>query len=1337
METAATTLANGARFEDRYEILGELGSGSFSRVYRAKQLSTGQSVAIKLLSEREASESSTGNEAERFRRETQICAALSHAFIVRLLDSGETQEGQLYAVFEHVSGETLGQTIQSEGQLDVRESLRLMTQVLDALSCAHAKGIVHRDLKPANLMLSGTGARRNALVLDFGLGGVVENRRREEWETLTQNREFLGTPMYAAPEQLSGEVPTERSDLYAWGLIFLECLTGQHPFAAEGAAARLMTGGGAVEIPVWLRDHRLGALLASVTVREPAKRDVSLETLIEALDEIARGELPIAPEMSPTPAPLIGQGERRHLTVMFCDLFGSTALSQQLDAETYREIMRAYQARGAEAVERYDGHVVQYLGDGLLVYFGYPQAHEDDAERAIRAGRDVLRGLEMLSTRTEAEYGVPVTARVGIHTGPVVVGEMGGGQKIEVLALGDTPNIAARLEGFAEPGTVVISDATLRLVAGLFVTENRGVPELKGIDEPICAHRILQPSGIRSRLERSSGLTPFVGRSQELGLLLDRFEQTQEGRGQAVLIGGEAGIGKSRLVHELRQRLRDLPHSWLKCRTSPYRQSSALHPLIEMLEVALDFRNEDAANERVGKLERGLVHVGFDPDETLPLFASLLTLRLPERYAPLEISPQLQRQKTLQALLAWTLALGEKQPVVLLVEDLHWADPSTIECLGLLIEQCPTSHLLLLMTHRPVFEPPWSGREHMLPIRLNRLRERETREMIDGSATEVALPAEIVERITSRSDGVPLFVEELAKGAVEAGHTDPFDIPETLQDSLMARLDRLAEAKEVAQFAAAIGREFEYGLLESVAPIKESALREGLGRLVEAELIYQRGLPPDATYTFKHALVLDTAYQSLLGNQRRELHGRIADALLARMPEAAEQQPELVAHHLSEGSEPNRAIEYWQRAGDRSLAHLASREADSHFERGLELLDALPNQTSRDRCELPLRLGLGASRAIRGEWATEETARIWRRALELADTPADQRARAGALWGLSAMHQSRSEFRESLQLAVELRDTAVALGDVWVELAGWNQIINAHHLLGEPEAAVHRLDEMLARDPVTEPDPTWFVYGVCQRIAARGWAAGSVLACGYPDRAAALCDEVVAMAEQLPSPVDLCFAAALANGPHELMQQTEAVRANAEAMLTVSEGPDMDFWAGNAQMSAAWSNAAEGILDEDPAAASLRGFERLNAGAHGNLTTATHVMWLHADVLRRVGQFEEAEEWAQNALMIAETKEQHFMTPTIHQTLGEICLGRDEPDAAQAARQFERALGVARSQNARFHELRAATSLARLLRENGQRDEARELLAPIYDWFTEGFDTQGLKDAKVLLEELA
>ena len=501
-----------------------------------------------------------------------MCAALSHTNVVRLLDSGETAEGQLYAVFEHLPGETLGQTLEREGQIGVRESLRLMTQVLDALACAYAKGIVHRDLKPANLMLSGTGVRRNALVLDFGLGGVAENRRRKEWESLTQSGEFLGTPLYAAPEQLSGETPTERSDLYAWGLIFLECLTGQHPFAEEGAAARLMTGGGAVEIPGWLQDHRLGELLATVTARESAKRDLSLGALIEALDEIARGELPIAPEVSPTPGAADRPGRA---PASDGDVLRSRRLDRTLPASRRRDLSRDHAhlpgpgRRGCRALRRPRGPVPRRWAPGLLRLPAGPRGRRraGDPRGTGRAPRP--RNAESSADRGEST-GLPITARVGIHTGPVVVGEMGVGEKMEVLALGDTPDIAARIEGFAEPGTVVISDATLRLVAGLFVIEDRGTPQLEGIEEPIRVYKVLQPSGTRSRLERATGLSPFVGREQELGLLLDRFEQAQEGQGQAVLVAGEAGIGKSRLVHRLREKLRGTPHSWLECHTSPY-----------------------------------------------------------------------------------------------------------------------------------------------------------------------------------------------------------------------------------------------------------------------------------------------------------------------------------------------------------------------------------------------------------------------------------------------------------------------------------------------------------------------------------------------------------------------------------------------------------------------------------------------------------------------------------------------------------------------------------------------------------------------------------------------
>jgi len=1331
MESATATLANGTLFEDRYEILGELGSGSFGRVYRARQRSTGQSVAIKLLSVREGSESSTGNEAERFRRETQICAALSHTNIVSLMDSGETTEGQLYAVFEYVPGETLAQALAREGALGVRECVRLMTQVLDALAAAHSQGIVHRDLKPANLMLSGTGARRNALVLDFGLGGLAEGRRRKEWQTLTQTREFLGTPLYAAPEQLAGETPKERSDLYAWGLIFLECLTGRHPFEAEGAVARLLTGGGAVEIPEWLRGHRLGELLEKVTAREAEKRDVSVESLIEALDAVAGGgELPLAPEEAPAPRPLTESGERRHLTVMFCDLVDSTGLTQRLDAEAYRQVVQAYQARSAEAIERYDGRIVQYLGDGLLVYFGYPQAHEDDAERAVRAGRGILRELELLKPRLEAEHSVTVETRVGIHSGEVVVSEIGGGEKKETLALGDTPTIAARLQSVAEPNTVVISDATLRLVAGLFDTEDRGKPELKGIEKPIRVHRVLQPSGVSSRLERAPALTPFVGREQELGLLLDRFEQAQEGQGQAVLIAGEAGIGKSRLVHRLRERLREAPHSWLECRSSPHTQNSALYPVIELAEHVLRFSGEDSAEAKLERLERGLALGGLEPGEAVPLFASLLSLRLPERYPPLEISPQLQRQKTLEALLAWVLGLGEKQPVVLLVEDLHWADSSTLEWLGLLIEQCATAGVLLVLTYRPDFEPRWQSREHLLPIGLRRLKRREAKDLVAGSIPDAALSDALVEEIATRSDGVPLFVEELAKGVVESGRdvtgsVSGLEIPETLQDSLMARLDRLGDAKEVAQLGAALGRKFPYALLEAVAPLKEVALREGLGRLVEAELVYQRGLPPKATYTFKHALVQDTAYQSLLASQRRELHGRIAEALEKLFPERVAREPEEIARHNEEAGRTSQAIGHYLRGAERATQRWAHEEAIDQLRKANVLLQTLPESTERNARELRLHVALGISLIATKGYGGRDVERVHQRARALCEKVSDGPELFRALIGLSVFYYSRAELRSAYDLAARALALARPSDEAFSLLVANTRLGITLAYLGEHERALEHLEQAIDLHVPAEHRSLVYTWGQDWGLVARTMAALTLQVLGYADRARRSMKQALELARE-SDPFSLALALVFASALHLSFREREQALELAEELTAIANQPGFVSFSVGARVDRGFAIGGE------------RGLEELRSGiaaAEAARMTAYLPGWRCrlAELSRAVGRTDEA--LATLDAAFAARGDNRTWDAELHRVKGEVLVQREDPGDAE--RCFRHALEIARDQAAKWYELRTATSLAGLLRDEGRRDEARELLHPVYDWFTEGFDTADLKDAKALLDELA
>jgi class 3 adenylate cyclase len=703
---------------------------------------------------------------------------------------------------------------------------------------------------------------------------------------------------------------------------------------------------------------------------------------------------------SPAVAPRSADAERRQLTVLFCDLEDSTVLASQLDPEDWREVVRAYQDTCAKVIARFAGHIAQYLGAGLLVYFGYPWAHEDDAQRAVRAGLGIVEAMGQLNTRLKQDRGVELAVRLGIHTGLVVVGEVGGGARQEQLALGETPNLAARLQGIAAPNTVVISTATLQLLGGFFVCLSLGTPALKGLAQPVEVYRVLYESTARSRLEAagSTGLTPLVGREQEVGLLIERWAQVKDGMGQVILLSGEAGIGKSRLVQVLTEHVAAEPQAWLTpCQCSPYYQNTALYPMIELLErVALRFDREESPQQKLRKLEGFLVQYGLPLTEAVPLFAALLSLPLGTDYVPLTVSAEQQKQKTLHALLTVMLRIAAQQPVLFVMEDLHWVDPTTMEFLTLLVDQGPTARILALWTFRSDFSPPWTGRSHLTQVMLPRLPRQQATEMTDRVAHGKALPAEVMEQVVAKTDGVPLFVEELTKMVLESGLLQvredryeltgplpPLAIPATLHDSLMARLDRLAAVKSLAQLGAMLGREFSYALLHAVSAWDEETLQRGLHQLVAAELLYQRGLPPQATYVFKHALIQDTAYQSLLRSTRQQQHQRIAQVLEARFPEVIETQPELLAQHYTEAGLIAQAIPYWQRAGEHAVERSAHVEAVGHFTKGLALLKTLPDPPQHAQQELTLQIALGAPLMALHGLSASEVGRAYARAREL------------------------------------------------------------------------------------------------------------------------------------------------------------------------------------------------------------------------------------------------------------------------------------------------------------------------------------------------------------------
>jgi class 3 adenylate cyclase/tetratricopeptide (TPR) repeat protein len=864
------------------------------------------------------------------------------------------------------------------------------------------------------------------------------------------------------------------------------------------------------------------------------------------------------PRTAPRPVtPSAPEAERRQLTVLFCDLVDSTPLASLLDPEDLREVARAYQKTCAKVIARYDGHIAQYLGDGLLVYFGYPVAHEDDAQWAVRAGLGIVEALGQLNTHLGQKRGVHLAVRLGIHTGLVVVGDVGDGARQEQLALGETPNLAARLQGIAAPNTLVISAATFQLLGGFFACQPLGTPPLKGLAQPLAVYRVLYESMARSRLEAvgSTGLTPMVGREQEVGLLLERWAQVKDGAGQVVLLSGEAGIGKSRLVQVLTEHVATEPQAWLTpCQCSPYYQNSALYPMIDLLErVALRFDREESPEQKLRKLEGFLVQYGLPLAEAVPLFAALLSLPLPAAYAPLTISPQQQKQQTLQAFLTILLRIAAQQPVLFVMEDLHWVDPTTLELLGLLVDQGPTARILALFTFRPDFSPPWTGRSHFTQVTLPRLQRRQAAEMTGRVAQGKALPAEVVEQVVAKTDGVPLFVEELTKMVLDSGLLQawegryeltgplpPLAIPNTLHDSLMARLDRLAAVKGLAQLGATLGREFSYELLQAVAPWDEGTLQRGLHQLVAAEFLYQQGLSPQATYRFKHALIQDAAYQSLLKSTRQQHHLRIAQVLESRFPGTVETQPELLAHHYTEAGLSAQAIPYWQTAGGRAAQRSAHQEAVGHLSKGVEVLQTLPDTPERTQQDLQLHVALGVSlMAVKGR-AAPEVERVYTRARALCQQVGDTPQLFPVLRGLFLFYLNCGQRQTAQELAEQLLRQAERQPEVAPRMLGHYLLGQALFSRGALGNAVRHFEQAIAAYNLQEHHQLAHVYGIDLGVITRSLGALVLWLLGYPERALAQSQEAWTLAQEVAHPLSRVLAQVWLACLHQFRQEAQA-----------------------------------------------------------------------------------------------------------------------------------------------------------------------------------------------------
>ena len=1070
--------------------------------------------------------------------------------------------------------------------------------------------------------------------------------------------------------------------------------------------------------------------------------------ILAAIHEGAES-VPIAP-VAQAPSEPKGQeaAERRQVTVMFSDLVGSTALSARMDPEDLREVISAYQKCVAEVVYRFNGFVAKYMGDGVLVYFGYPEAHEDDPERAVRAGLELIGAVSSLKTHAAMQ------TRVGIATGLVVVGDLiGSGSAQEQAVVGKTPNLAARLQGVAEPNMVVIAEGTRKLVGSLFELEELEAKDLKGIAGPTRAWAALRPSSVESRFEalHASGLTDLVGRQEELDLLMRCWSKAMAGEGQVVLLSGEAGIGKSRLTAAFSDRLVMEPHTRLRYFCSPQHTDSALYPIISQMERAAGFAHGASAQTKLDKLD-ALLTQSFTPAEDKALFAELLSLPNDGRYPKMELTPQQRRQRTLEALTRQTVALAEQRPLLMIFEDVHWIDPTSLEVLSRGIDRIKAVGALLIITHRPEFEPPWIGRPYVTAPTLNRLGQREIAVLIDRVTGNKSLPASVRQDIIERTDGVPLFVEEMTKAVLEAESdgdarqaasaipSSSLAVPATLHASLMSRLDRLGPAKQVAQIGAAIGREFSGALLAAVARKPEAALKSALDHLTGAGLLFQQGVPPHATYLFKHALVQDAAYGMLLREPRRALHARIAEALESQFAEVAQNQPELLARHCNEAGLIEKAAGLWGKAGRRSLERSALVEAVAQLTRALDQLAALPGTPALRRKQIELQVALITPLLhVKGYAAPETKAAVERARLlidqaeALGEPPEDPLLLFSVLFGFWVSNYVAFNGEVVCELAAQFLAIAEKQGATVPLMVGHGLMGTSLVLTANVTQGRTHLHAAIALYNAAEHRPLAARFGQDQRVANLSYRALALWVLGYPE--AALADFVQAISDARETGQAATVMFALGHAPLALLWCGDYVTAAKviEEVIALSDEKGALAWNVAGKLNQGWlfaltNKAADAV-------------QMINSGitawrSIGSKLWMPHYLSYLARAYAEIGQLNDAWRCIGEAMTAVETTKEGLWEAEIHRMAGEIALLSSQPDAAKAQDYFEHALAVARQQQAKSWELRAAMSMARLWRDQGKPDEARDLIAQVYGWFTEGFDTRDLKEGKMLLHEL-
>jgi serine/threonine protein kinase/predicted ATPase len=1356
----------------RYQVRKALGAGGFGAVYQGHDMQLDRPVAIKVL---QGSSEVPQAQAEQFLQEARRLAQLSHPGIVAVHDVG-LEQGRIYIVSDFLDGPDLSRWLEKYRPA-WPEAAQIAAAVADALAHAHSRLIIHRDIKPANIILT---PDRGPVVVDFGLSLDEAKAGGSELGVVS------GTPSYMAPEQVAGVAHRidGRTDIYSLGVVLYEMLCGRVPFRASNLRELLRQVRDDEPQPPRQLNRDIPPELGKACLKALAKRlQDRYTTAADFAEDLRRvsqsvgsaspassrhsfsGVLSREPQGEPSASSQQDtftssssrrrprEAERRQVTVLLCgcDLFESDAYLGNLDPEDQSDVLRAFQRTCEDGVVQFDGAVVQCSEQGLVACFGYPVAHEDAARRAVRAGLGIRELMESLGARLAREHGLALRVWVGIHTGIAIV-ETG---EDTVSVVGEARNVAVRLEDVAEPGQIVITAVTERLIRGRFDCASIGRRKVKGVSQPLELFLVqgngeeLNPIEVAQR----AGLTPLTGRDHEMSLLKDRWEQAQEGMGQVVLIIGEPGLGKSRLVYTLREHVLgqmvegEFDSPVIEWRCSPHFQNTALYPAINFYERALAFGREEPPHTRFERLIHRLEQYGVAQPQTVSLWASLLSLPTTDRYPALSFSPVRQREETFRAVLEWLHMRAARKPVLFIVEDLHWVDASSLEFLGQFLAEGLHDSILTLLTFRPEFQTPWPAVAHQTSLALNRLTRRQAAELVRKKVGG-ALPEEAFEQIYDRAGGVPLFVEEFAKMVQESaapnrpgvGDSPAYalpahEIPSTLQDLVMARLDRMEGGRDLAQLAAALGREFSYDVLAAVACVDQPTLQAELAELVQAEILYPKGPIPRCTYIFKHALLEDALYSALVKSKRQQFHRRIATVLEERFSQTTQTQPELLAHHCTEAGLTDQAIGYWLKAGLRSRERAADREAIGHLTRGLALLESLEETREHDEHKLKILMSLApAYIAVRG-YAAPEVGPTLHHAHELCQRTGDELQQFGIMLGNWEWHLVRGDLRCSVGLAADGMTLAERLGDPGMMMeALFMQGATMFYRAQFAEARVC-FERALAAYDDRERTKFWATHsGHNAGVTHRCYLALTLWHLGYPDQALKLICETHELAHTIGHAFTLGHAVDFTAFLRHYCRLGAEVRSAAEEELALATDQGFQLWHALGTL-----HKGAGILlqgrREEALPLLLKGYSAFRAtGAEVRVPSYVAIL---GDAYTQSGRFEEAHKALDEGLAVAEKNDDRSHEAELHRLRGELLLAESPDQFSTAEECFRRAIETAIRQWSSGWELRATLSLARLWQRLGRRADAHAAMAAVYNSYTEGFTTPDLVEAGALLEALA